>query len=71
MGGTTMKRWLSGIAVVVFALATARAACAQKALSLTIVGRGDDGFKELIAQFEKNTGRKVAVRFEGWASRMS
>jgi hypothetical protein len=58
-----MKRWLSGIAVVVFALATARAACAQEALSVTIVGRGDDGFKELIAHFEKNTGRKVAVRF--------
>jgi molybdate transport system substrate-binding protein len=63
MGDTTMKRWLSGIAVVVFALATARAACAQEALLVTIVGRGDDGFKELIAQFEKNTGRKVAVRF--------
>jgi len=63
MGDTTMKRWLSGIAVVVFAMATARAACAQEALLVTIVGRGDDGFKELIAQFEKNTGRKVAVRF--------
>jgi molybdate transport system substrate-binding protein len=63
MGDTTMKRWLSGIAVIVCALAAATAAGAQDALSVTIVGRGDDGFKELIAQFEKNTGRKVAVRF--------
>ena len=58
-----MKRWRSGIAVIVCALAAATAAGAQEALSVTIVGRGDDGFKELIAQFEKNTGRKVAVRF--------
>jgi len=58
-----MKRWLSGVAVVVCALATVRTACAQDALSVTIVGRGDDGFKELSAQFEKNTGRKVALRF--------
>jgi molybdate transport system substrate-binding protein len=63
MGETTMKRWISGIAVIVIALAAARVACAQEALSVTIVGRGDDGFKELIAQFEKKTGRKVAVRF--------
>ena len=58
-----MKRWLSGMAVVVFVLAGASAARAQEELSVTIVGRGDDGFKELIAQFEKKTGRKVAVRF--------
>jgi molybdate transport system substrate-binding protein len=63
MGDTTMKRWRSGIAVIVCALAAATAAGAQEALSVTIVGRGDDGFKELIAQFEKKTGRKVAVRF--------
>ena len=58
-----MKRWLSGMAVVVFVLAAASAARAQEELSVTIAGRGDDGFKELIAQFEKKTGRKVAVRF--------
>ena len=58
-----MRRWLSGIAVVVCVLAGATAARAQEALSVTIVGRGDDGFKELIAQFEKKTGRKVALRF--------
>src|SRR5437016_5116845 len=58
-----MKRWLSGIAVVVCVLAGAIAARAQGDLSVTIVGRGDDGFKELIAQFEKKTGHKVALRF--------
>ena len=58
-----MKRWCSGMAVVVFVLAGASPARAQEELSVTIVGRGDDGFKELIAQFEKKTGRKVAVRF--------
>ena len=62
-GRHEMKRWLSGLAVVVFTLAAARAVCAQEELSVTIVGRGDDGFKELIAQFEKKTGRKVALRF--------
>ena len=58
-----MRRWLSRIAVVICVLAGATAAWAQDALSVTIVGRGDDGFKELIAQFEKKTGRKVALRF--------
>jgi molybdate transport system substrate-binding protein len=61
MGDTTMKRWLSGVAVVVLVLAGA--ARAQDELSVTIVSRGDDAFKELVAQFEKTTGRKVAVRF--------
>jgi ABC-type molybdate transport system substrate-binding protein len=51
------------MAVIVFVLAGASAARAQEELSVTIVGRGDDGFKELIAQFEKKTGRKVALRF--------
>ena len=58
-----MKRWLSGIAVVVVALAAGRPVIAQEELLATIVGRGDDGFKELIAQFEKKTGRKVSVKF--------
>ena len=44
------------MAVIVFVLVSARAARAQEDLSVTIVGRGDDGFKELIAQFEKKTG---------------
>jgi molybdate transport system substrate-binding protein len=58
-----MKRWLSGIAVFVFMLAGASAARAQEELSVTIVSRGDDAFKKLIAEFEQKTGRKVAVRF--------
>ena len=58
-----MKRWVSGIAVVVFMLAGASAARAQEELSVTIVSRGDDAFKKLVAEFEAKTGRKVAVRF--------
>jgi ABC-type molybdate transport system substrate-binding protein len=41
--------------------------CERRSRSGRTVGhdrrRGDDGFKELIAQFEKKTGRKVALRF--------
>jgi molybdate transport system substrate-binding protein len=61
-----MKRWLSGIAVVVLALAAGRPVVAQDELVVTIVGRGDDGFKELIAQFEQKTGRKVSVKFPNY-----
>ena len=63
MADMTMKRWLSALAVVVCMLAGANAAPAQERLSVTIVGRGDDAFKELVAQFEKKTGRTVALRF--------
>jgi molybdate transport system substrate-binding protein len=66
MRNVTTKRWLSGLAVILFALVAARTARAQDGLSVTIVGRGDEGFKELIAQFEKKTGRKVALRFPGF-----
>jgi len=62
MADVTMRRWLCGIAVVVCALGGASAP-AQERLSVTIVGRGDEAFKELIAQFEKKTGRTVALRF--------
>jgi molybdate transport system substrate-binding protein len=61
-----MKRWLSGIAVIVLALAAGRPVIAQDALLVTIVGRGDDGFKELIAQFEQKTGRTVSVKFPNY-----
>jgi len=60
-----MKRWISGIAIA-FVLVGATAAYAQDVLSVTIVSRGDDGFKELIAQFEKKTGHKVTVRFPNY-----
>ena len=33
------------------------------ALIVNIVGRGDDGFKELIAKWEMKTGQKVALTF--------
>jgi len=61
-----MKRWLSGIAVIVLALAAGRPVIAQDALLVTIVGRGDDGFKELIAQFKQKTGHTVSVKFPNY-----
>ncbi len=60
-----MKRWMSAITVACV-LFTATAAYAQDALSVTIVSRGDDAFKELIARFEQKTGRKVTVKFPNY-----
>jgi ABC-type molybdate transport system substrate-binding protein len=62
-----MKRWLSAIAAIAFVLVSALAARpqaqAQDELIVSIVGRGDDGFKELISRFEAKTGHKVAAKF--------
>ena len=58
-----MKHWLSAIAAVVIVLAGAPCARAQEELTLSIVSRGDDAFKELVAQFEQKTGRKVNLTF--------
>src|SRR5436190_22437123 len=61
-----MKRWLSAIAITLL-LVTANAAHAQQQeLSVSIVGRGDDGFKELISRFEMKTGIKVALKFPNY-----
>ena len=59
-----MKRLLRAIAsACVLVIPTAANAQQQEALSVSIVGRGDDAFKELISRFEMKTGIKVAVKF--------
>jgi len=63
-----MNRWISGMAVIVIAFAGAGTARAQDQITASIVSRGDDGFKELIAQFEKKTGIKVTATFPNFAA---
>jgi molybdate transport system substrate-binding protein len=62
-----MKHWLSALAAITLVLVSAHGARAQakpqEELTVSIVGRGDDGFKELIAQWEMKTGRKVMLTF--------
>jgi len=74
-----MKHWLFAIAAITLVLVGAHSARAQgrgqgrgqapaappdpNALIVNIVSRGDDGFKELVAQFEQKTGRKVTLKF--------
>lgn len=61
-----MKRWLSAIAAIALVLVSANVARAQEELTVTIVSRGDDAFKELISRFEMKTGRKVTVKFPNY-----
>ena len=56
-----MKRWLSAIAITALLLSPTVPNAQQQELSVSIVGRGDDGFKELISRFEMKTGIKVAL----------
>ena len=58
-----MKHWLSTIAVALLLLNPNGASAQQQELLVSIVGRGDDAFKELIARFEMKTGIKVALKF--------
>jgi molybdate transport system substrate-binding protein len=61
-----MKRCFSAIAIT-FVLVAANAALAQpQELSVSIVGRGDDGFKELISRWEMKTGIKVNLKFPNY-----
>jgi molybdate transport system substrate-binding protein len=63
-----MKRCLSALAILVFVLAGVSIARAQDELTAIIVSRGDDAFKELVAQFEAKTGRKVTVKFPNFVA---
>src|SRR6266513_1606874 len=58
-----MKRWFSAIVITLILVAANVARAQQQELSVSIVGRGDDAFKELIARFEMKTGIKVALKF--------
>src|SRR5205814_1081531 len=60
---TVMKRRFSAIAIIVLLVAATAAHAQQQELTVNIVGRGDDGFKELISRFEMKTGIKVALKF--------
>ena len=58
-----MRHWLSAVAALTLVLVGAPSVSAQDEIIVSIVSRGDDGFKELIAQWEKKTGRKVNLTF--------
>jgi len=63
-----MKHWLTAIAAITLVLmgAPSARAQAQEELTIFIVGRGDNAFKELVSRFEVKTGRKVTVKFLGF-----
>ena len=61
-----MKYWLSAIAITSLLLSAAAVHAQQQELSVSIVGRGDDGFKELISRFEMKTGMKVNLKFPNY-----
>src|SRR5437764_7746132 len=58
-----MKTWFSAIVIALLLVAANAARAQQQELSVSIVGRGDDGFKELISRFEMKTRIKVALKF--------
>jgi molybdate transport system substrate-binding protein len=58
-----MRGWLSAIAALTLVLVGSPSVHAQQELTVSIVSRGDDAFKELISQFEVKTGRKVNLTF--------
>src|ERR1044072_2614831 len=58
-----MKRCLFAIAIAALLAGPSAARAQQQELSVSIVGRGDDAFKELISRFEMKTGIKVALKF--------
>jgi molybdate transport system substrate-binding protein len=59
------KLWISAIAALAFVLVGAPSARTQgqDTLIVSIVSRGDDGFKELVDQFAKKKGIKVDLKF--------
>src|SRR5687768_11114460 len=58
-----MRHWLSATAALTLVLVGVPSVYAQEELTVSIVSRADDGFRELISQFEKKTGRKVKLTF--------
>ncbi len=58
-----MRRWLSAIVITSVLVTPSVANAQQQELSVSVVGRGDDAFKELISRFEMKTGIKVVLKF--------
>ena len=58
-----MRLWRSAIAALTLVLVGSPSGHAQEELTVSIVSRADDGFRELISRFEVKTGRKVKVTF--------
>jgi spermidine/putrescine-binding protein len=58
-----MRHWLSATAALTLVFVGFPSVHAQEELTVSIVSRADDGFRELISQFEKKTGRKVKLTF--------
>jgi molybdate transport system substrate-binding protein len=61
-----MKRCLTANAITSLLVISHVVNAQQQELSVSIVGRGDDGFKELISRFEMKTGVKVALKFPNY-----
>ena len=61
-----MKRCLFAIVVASLLVTPFIANAQQQELLVSIVGRGDDGFKELISQFQMKTGIKVTAKFPNY-----
>ena len=61
-----MKRWFYAIAITFLLVAANAARAQQQELSVSIVGRGDDGFKELISRWEMKAGIKVTLKFPNY-----
>jgi molybdate transport system substrate-binding protein len=65
-----MKHWLTAMAALALVLTGAQSARAQaqEELTIVIVGRGDNAFKDLVSRFETRTGRKVTVKLVGFVA---
>ena len=63
-----MKRRHFAIALASLLIPASVVHAQQQQLSVSIVGRGDDAFKELISRFEMKTGMKVALKFPNYVA---
>ena len=61
-----MKRCLFAIVVASLLMTPFIVNAQQQELTVNVVGRGDDGFKELIARFAMKTGIKVNLKFPNY-----
>ena len=61
-----MNRWLTRSAALVFSTAALAAASSVYAAELKVLATGAhiDSFKEIVPQFERESGHKVTVKYE-------